>query len=510
MIILQNTTTLLQIKLGSSVTTNQLPFSSSYVDTTTNTFSPEQVSGVTNDTSTVTLVSAPAASTKRTIKYISIYNNDTVSAVITIQLSDNTVERILGKYTLSSGDRLEFTDTVGWRVLNSSGAIKQSTSIGTDTIPASQVTTNSSNRFISDTQLSNFQSGYNNAILLNGGTTVAVTFATSKYYGSVASPVSGGSITYDFTNALAGSKAIIFHSAGAEPTYPVGTYKRFGVYQSSQLNILTFEYIDSNTILLDIAYSTAAGLQPEVVAWMQKGGVATGFMLTALNQFMLDISSIRSRIIRMNLCYGETFASTSIPIIVNTDGSATPTGPALDTMVNYVSGDYTFNGTMGLGGGLYSMNQIKYINTGLDVSTTSEFGQNDCSFGMYINTNIGNNGDVFGMKAGTNIGLYAGTGRSGYINSVGVPVIATGGRIFDMFTRSNSANFDKIYNGVKYTYTAESNAKQSSTMKLGTYGLPGGGFFLTLYGYFVGKSLDSSQEAILRGAWSTLMTKIVR
>lgn len=510
MIILQNTTALLQIKLGSSVTTNQLPFSSSYVDTTTNTFSPEQVSGVTNDTSTVILVSAPAASTKRTIKYISIYNNDTVSAVITIQLSDNTVERILGKYTLSSGDRIEFTDTVGWRVLNSSGAIKQTTSIGTDTIPATQVTTDSSNRFVTDTQLTNFQSGYNNAILLNGGATVAITFATSKYYGSVASPVSGGSITYDFTNALAGSKAIIFHSAGAEPTYPVGTYKRFGVYQSSQLNILTFEYIDSNTILLDIAYSTTAGLQPEVVAWIQKGGVANGFILTALNQFMIDITSIRSRIIRMNLCYGETFASTSIPIIVNTDGSATPTGPALDTMVNFVSGDYTFNGTMGLGGGLYSLNQIKYIDTGLDVSTTTEFGQDDCSFGMHVLSNIGNNGYAHGIKAGTNLGTYCGGALQDFINNTGVGVITTGGRMFNILTRNNSANFYKIYNGVKYTYTAASTAKQSSTIKLGTFAQPGSSFALTLYGYFVGKSLDASQEAILRGAWSTLMAKIVR
>lgn len=347
------------------------------------------------------------------------------------------------------------------------------------------------------------------SILLNGGATVAVTFATSKYYGSVASPVSGAAVTYDFTNAVAGSKAIIFHNAGSEPTYPVGTYKRFGVYQSSQLNILTFEYIDSNTILLDIAYSTAAGLQPEVVAWMQKGGVATGFMLTALNQFMIDITSIRSRIIRMNLCYGETFASTSIPIIVNTNGSATPTGPALDTLVNYVSGDYTFNGTMGLGGGLYSLNQIKYIDTGLDVSTTSEFGQDDCSFGMHVLTNIGSNGYAYGIKAGTNLGAYCGGGLQDFMNSVGVPVIATGGRMFDMFTRNNSATFDKIYNGVKYTYTAASTTKQSSTMKLGAFAQPGG-FYLTLYGYFVGKSLDSSQEAILRGAWSTLMTKIVR
>lgn len=378
------------------------------------------------------------------------------------------------------------------------------------TIPATQVTTDSSNRFVTDTQLTNFQSGYNNAILLNGGATVAVTFATSKYYGSVASPVSGAAVTYDFTNAVAGSKAIIFHNAGSEPTYPVGTYKRFGVYQSSQLNILTFEYIDSNTILLDIAYSTAAGLQPEVVAWMQKGGVATGFMLTALNQFMIDITSIRSRIIRMNLCYGETFASTSIPIIVNTNGSATPTGPALDTLVNFVSGDYTFNGTMGLGGGLYSLNQIKYIDTGLDVSTTSEFGQDDCSFGMHVLTNIGSNGYAHGIKAGTNLGTYCGSGLQDFMNSNGAVILGTGGRMFNILTRNNSATFDKIYNGVKYTYTAASTTKQSSTMKLGTFFQPGSVFYLTLYGYFVGKSLDASQEAILRGAWSTLMTKIIR
>lgn len=157
-----------------------------------------------------------------------------------------------------------------------------------------------------------------------------------------------------------------------------------------------------------------------------------------------------------------------------------------------------------------ALNQIKYIDTGLDLSTTSEFGQDDCSFGMHVLTNIGSNGYVYGIKAGTNLGTYCGVNVQDFMNSNGAAILGTSGRMFNILTRNNSATFDKIYNGVKYTYTAASTTKQSSTMKLGAFAQPGSTHYLTLYGYFVGKSLDASQEAILRGAWSTLMTKILR
>lgn len=366
------------------------------------------------------------------------------------------------------------------------------------TIPATQVTTDSSNRFVTDTQLTNFQSGYNNAILLNGGATVAVTFATSKYYGSVASPVSGAAVTYDFTNAVAGSKAIIFHNAGSEPTYPVGTYKRFGLYQSSQLNILTFEYIDSNTILLDIAYSTAAGLQPEVAIWIAKGGVATGFILNKLNQFLIDITSIRSKIIRLNPIVSETFVGAFVPLICGTN-NITVIGNPLDTNVNFIPNNYQLLGTFG---GFIS-GATKYIDTSIIPNNTTDFGQNDCSIGVY-----GLNGDNVFQGDGT-INIGGGGGYNRLNNTTGDFVSSSATRSLCTLSRVSSTGYNVYINGLKTSITRTSTGRSTSTLK---YGFPSSVTYgnTLVGGYFIAKGLNDAEELIIRTAWSNLMTGLVR
>lgn len=66
--------------------------------------------GQTNDTNDVTLVAAPAASTRRVIKYITVYNNDTVAADVTVKYDANGTDYILAhNATLASGALLEIT-----------------------------------------------------------------------------------------------------------------------------------------------------------------------------------------------------------------------------------------------------------------------------------------------------------------------------------------------------------------------------------------------------------------
>jgi hypothetical protein len=124
MILLQDTNDSLEILLGGNVTTNQLPFYTASVDTNTTTFTPNQSNGTSNNTSVVTVLSSPAAGFIRTLKYLSIYNTDTVAATLTVQFNDNTTTRILTKVILQVGDRLEYTDTVGFRVTTSTGVLK--------------------------------------------------------------------------------------------------------------------------------------------------------------------------------------------------------------------------------------------------------------------------------------------------------------------------------------------------------------------------------------------------
>lgn len=115
MIILSETTDNLQVVLGGAVTTNQLQCFTSWRDRTATTFVAGRTGINTNSTTDVNLASSPAASTQRIIDFISIYNNDTVSATVIIKLDANGTEYILWKGILNTGERVEYSEGKGFR-----------------------------------------------------------------------------------------------------------------------------------------------------------------------------------------------------------------------------------------------------------------------------------------------------------------------------------------------------------------------------------------------------------
>jgi hypothetical protein len=126
MFILAATTSTLEVLLSAAVTSNQLPWVASYADLTTTTFAAGSLTGATNSTTAVTLVSAPAASTQRQVKSLNVFNADTVSATVTIRYNENGTTRIIVKATLAIGESLVYTQDAGWQVLTTNGSIKQS------------------------------------------------------------------------------------------------------------------------------------------------------------------------------------------------------------------------------------------------------------------------------------------------------------------------------------------------------------------------------------------------
>lgn len=62
--------------------------------------------GTSNGTTPVTLVAAPASSTIRAVTGFTVYNKDTVSATITVNLTDTGTDRIVYKSALAAGDQL--------------------------------------------------------------------------------------------------------------------------------------------------------------------------------------------------------------------------------------------------------------------------------------------------------------------------------------------------------------------------------------------------------------------
>lgn len=124
MLVLTASTDKIQVVLGGAITTNQLQCFSVYRDITTSLYTPGRKVINTNSTTDIDLVDPPGASTQRVIDLLNIYNNDTVSATVTIKFDDNGTEYILWKGILAAGEVVTYQDGIGWiksSALNSAG-----------------------------------------------------------------------------------------------------------------------------------------------------------------------------------------------------------------------------------------------------------------------------------------------------------------------------------------------------------------------------------------------------
>jgi hypothetical protein len=88
---------------GAAATTNP-DFTAAWADDTGSAFTEGASDGVLNGTSSVTLVAAPASSTRRVIKNITIENRDTAAVTLTISYDNNGTLRTIAKVTLNVGD----------------------------------------------------------------------------------------------------------------------------------------------------------------------------------------------------------------------------------------------------------------------------------------------------------------------------------------------------------------------------------------------------------------------
>lgn len=127
MILLRDTDKL-EIVLAGAITTSQAVLYAAFADMAedASSFAPGASNGLTNGTTAVDWVSAPAADLVRQIKYLSLYNNDTASITATVRIDDGTNERILTKFTLSAGERAAYVDGAGFQVFDATGAPKGS------------------------------------------------------------------------------------------------------------------------------------------------------------------------------------------------------------------------------------------------------------------------------------------------------------------------------------------------------------------------------------------------
>ena len=345
----------------------------------------------------------------------------------------------------------------------------------------------------------------------DGGATNTLTFDSSKWYGTSIAPITNSSILFDLTNAVSGSQAIVSQSryeGSSEPMYPSGTIKRgIGSYIDGQTNILTFTFLKTNEILLDVDIMNPASF-PEVNYWLQRGGVASGFLLNALNQFMAAIQPMRSKIVRFNPLWGETFASIFVPLIVNTDGSNTPIGGGVDINVGWTESNWSFIGSSAL----TNNNQVKYISIPINPYAVQELGQDDICIGFVVKINsnasqtaLTNGGNI--QCTISNIPNY----QSSALNSSSITNVPNS-NAFNLLreiylNRVNSQEFICQQNDIVQVVPAISSPPDSANILLG-----GTSNSLMQYvgGYLIAKGLTPLEISTIRAAWMNLIKKIGR
>ena len=146
MLVLDSTLKSITVAMSGAAATTNPDFVVAWSDDTGTAFTEGSTDGALNGTSQVTLVAAPAASTRRLVKTINIQNRDTAAVTLTITYNNNATLRNIAKVTLQVGDTYTTdgtTDTNG-NLKTVQGTVNLATSV-TGVLPAANGGTGVSN-----------------------------------------------------------------------------------------------------------------------------------------------------------------------------------------------------------------------------------------------------------------------------------------------------------------------------------------------------------------------------
>lgn len=105
-LVLDATTKTIQAVMSGAAATSNPEYTVAYADSTSSSLTEGASDGALNGTSAVTVVSSPAASTRRVIKWITIQNKDTAAVTVTVTYnnSSGSTTRQIAKVTLQPND----------------------------------------------------------------------------------------------------------------------------------------------------------------------------------------------------------------------------------------------------------------------------------------------------------------------------------------------------------------------------------------------------------------------
>lgn len=128
MIALDATNQTLEIATSSGA---NIDYAVSWVDTTVTAFTPGSGHGTVAAATTTTIVTAPAASTQRGIKHLSLRNRHaSTSQTVTVKKNVASTLYQIASAVLAAGETLIYEDSAGWQLYNATGQMVTSGATG--------------------------------------------------------------------------------------------------------------------------------------------------------------------------------------------------------------------------------------------------------------------------------------------------------------------------------------------------------------------------------------------
>lgn len=203
---------------GAAATTNP-DFTAAWADNTGSAFTEGATDGALNGTNSVTLVAAPASSTRRAIKTITIQNRDTAAVTVTVSYNNNSTLRTIAKVTLQVGDTWTTDGS-----FDTNGSLKQvigNVNLATQvfgTLPVANGGTGSSTGSLANCTVDGTNPvGYRNVPQSGSDKTTSYTLATTDV-GKFVGVGTSGSITVPNSTFAAGDVVSIFNNTSGNVT----------------------------------------------------------------------------------------------------------------------------------------------------------------------------------------------------------------------------------------------------------------------------------------------------
>lgn len=244
-----------------------------------------------------------------------------------------------------------------------------------------------------------------------------------------------------------------------------------------------------------VYYYFNSDMERETIAWQSRvvnnGGSVSFGTLLAVNDFVKDVASIRSKLVRVNLFCGDQLAAAQIPLFFNASGSIIPDGKTKDSLINVVAGDYTEATGLQFGA-------TKVLHTGLIPNANSTIGQNDVHCSVVVANNAqASLGDIY---TGTALLLYSRYTDNKMYYRVNAStddgaVASTNSIGFWLISRLNGTNEYAYKNGSEVHAGVKASVSESSTQFILATGMN-----RLFRGYTIGAGLTAGEVSLLNTA----------